>query len=177
MQCYSKAYLFIAVVVLICSCNKKQSAILINPGGINQPVLSNIDTISPNASILGRWSLILDSFFLAESPPFFNGGDSLYFGASADYYDFGADSNLYRREGPHTDTCLFAVMPKYQLNFPNILDYQIAKDSLQYLITPRVNKFYTITTLTDHYLTLEPVYTSTILTPEGYLANKIRLEK
>jgi hypothetical protein len=72
MKFYPYFALIFATVLLVISCNKKQSeGNSLNPGSINQSVLGNEDTISPGATIFGKWNLILDSFFLADPPPFF----------------------------------------------------------------------------------------------------------
>jgi hypothetical protein len=162
---------------LIVSCTKEQSSrSTLNFNGVDTSI-NNQDTISPTASIYGKWNLINDSLYVADAPPFFNAGDSVYVGTAADYYNFSQGISLYRRESIHTDTCSFELLPNNQVEFLNIYDYRFEEDSLGTFTTPKVSLTYTITTLTEHNLTLVANLSSAILTPEGYFANKIKLYK
>jgi hypothetical protein len=162
---------------LIVSCTKQQSSrSTFNFNGVDTSI-NNEDTISPTASIYGKWNLISDSFYVADAPPFFNAGDSVYVGTAADYYNFTQGGNLYRRESIHTDTSSFELLPNNQVEFLNIYDYRFEQDSMGTFTILKVSLTYTITTLTEHNLTLIANLSSAILTPEGYFADKIKLYK
>ena len=164
-------------IFLIASCTKEQSTrSTLSFNGVDTSI-NNEDTISPTASIYGKWNLISDSLYVAYAPPFFNAGDSVYLGATADYYNFTQGGDLYRRESIHADTCSFELSATNQVGFVNIYDYRFAKDSLGTFTTPKISLTYTITTLTEHNLTLVANLSSATLTPEGYFANKIKLYK
>jgi hypothetical protein len=162
---------------LILSCTKEQSPrSTLNFNGVDTSI-NNEDTISLTASIYGKWNLISDFFYVADAPPFFDAGDSIYVGTAADYYNFSQGGNLYRRESIHIDTCSFELLPNNQVEVLNIYDYSFEQDSLGTFTTPKVSLTYTITTLTEHNLTLVANLSSSIATPEGYFANKIKLCK
>jgi hypothetical protein len=179
------------VTLLIISCHKEQgiSNAIVRSTGIdsannssNNNCMDTInnndkDTISTTATIFGRWSIVSDCLYIADAPPFFKTSDSIYVGVAADYYDFGQDGRLYRTENNHTDTCSFEVLSGYQVEFDNVYDYSLLMDSLGILKPSKPNKTYSIINLTEHNLTLVSTLTGSILTPEGYFANTLKLKK
>ena len=171
------AYWLAYFIILGTSCTKEQTPrSLLYFNGVDTSI-NNQDTISPTASIYGKWHLISDSLYVVEAPPFFNADDSVYMGNTSDYYYFSQGVNLYRKEGLHADTCIFELLPNNEIEFLDIYDYRFERDSLGILTPVKTNLTYTLTTLTEHNLTLLANLSSGILTPEGYFANKIKLYK
>lgn len=129
-------------------------------------------------SIVGKWSIVKDSSFVADAPPFYNAGPgSVYTGVEGDYYDFRPDGNLYIKEGTYSDTLIYNLSPGNQLNLI-YNTYNTLTDSLGNIIAQtHPTKSYTIVTLSATNLIMSSNLTSDILTPEGYLANKLEMKK
>ena len=129
-------------------------------------------------SIVGKWSIVKDFSFVADAPPFYNAGPgSIYTGVEGDYYDFRPDENLYIKEGTYSDTLTYNVSFDNQVNLI-YNTYNAVADSLGNIISQEHRtKNYTIVTLSATNLTMLSDLTSNILTPEGYLANKLDLKK
>ena len=65
---------------------------------------------SPN-SILGKWNIQIDTFFVGEGA---SNHERIYYGQLGDYFDFNSDGHLYTRENSVVDT----------------LDYTLSSDSI-----------------------------------------------
>ena len=128
--------------------------------------------------VVGKWSIEKDSTYIAEAPPFFNAGPGgIYTGVNGDYYDFRPDGKLYIKEGTYSDTLTYNVSSGNQVNLV-YNTYNTVSDSLGNIISQtHPTKSYTIVTLSTTYLTMISKLTSDILTPEGYMANKLELKK
>ena len=168
-------------LLIIISCGKSsvKPSLPVNKNTVSDSNNNNAtkDTIYPNASIMGKWSLMSDSFYFVDYPPFWKPYDSVYIGQPSDYYIFNTDSRLFRSENARTDTSTFQELANNQISFFNIPDYSFERDSLGYVFVAKDNLSYTITNLTDHNLTLVQNLTSNILTPEGYYANTVKLKR
>ena len=129
-------------------------------------------------SIVGKWSIVKDSTFLAGVPPFFNAGPGrAYIGVEGDYYDFRPDGNLYIKEDTYSDTLTYNVSSGNQLNLI-YSSYNTVSDSLGNIISQtHPTKSYTLVTLSATNLTMSSNLTSNILTPVGYLANRLEMKK
>jgi hypothetical protein len=130
-------------------------------------------------SIVGKWHIVKDSSFLANSLPFYNAGPGriYYTGLGDDYYDFKPDGNLYIKEGTYSDTLTYNVSSGDQVNLI-YSTYNIVSDSFGNIISQtHPTKSYTIVTLSATNLTMSSNLISNILTPVGYLANKLELKK
>jgi len=129
-------------------------------------------------SIVGKWSIVKDSTFLAEARPFYNAGPgSIYTGVKGDYYDFRPDGYLYIKEGTYSDTLTYNVSSGSQVNLI-YNTYNTVSDSLGNIISQtHPTKSYSIVNLSATNLTISSNLTSNILTPVGYPSNKLELKK
>lgn len=158
------------LIILINACKKDHLTSGISTGDSDQ------DTISPSATIIGTWRILKDSFYVAGNPQFYNVKDSVYFGTPADYYIFTPNGTLYIKEASTSDTIHYELLASNQVNLI-FNTYITIQDSSGNDEQVNYKKTYTITTLTSSRLTMSSNISSDILTPEGYFANRLKLEK
>lgn len=132
-----------------------------------------------NASIIvGKWSIVKDSSFVAQAPPFFNAvPGNIYFGVVGDYYNFTTEGKLYIKEGAYADTLSYSLSPNNQVEFI-YNSYNLEVDSTGNIISQnRRKKSYTIEALSANQLTMTSNLNGDILTPVGYFANMLTLKR
>jgi len=129
-------------------------------------------------SIVGKWNIVKDSSYVSGAPPFFNAGTGgAYMGVAGDYYDFKQNGTLYIKEGSYADTVIFSVSFNNQLTLTSN-SYNYVADSLGNIIgRTHPTKSYSISSISATHVELTSILKSNILTPIGYLANKVDLKK
>ena len=118
-------------------------------------------------TIVGKWSLVNDSTFLAGTP-ILQGGSLNYIGIATDYYDFNSNGDLYIKKGNASDTAKYSVTSNNQVKF---VYYSL--NGTTFGSNGAIAGPYTITTHTEHNLTL----TLSGITPEGEEFELINLKK
>ena len=131
----------------------------------------------PSYQITGKWQIIKDSSYVEPASAFNTVQGPGYTGTAGDYYDFKPGGSLYIKEGSYTDTLTYSTRAGGEVVF-NYNTYNNVVDALGNIISrTHRTKSYSITALSATKLILTSKLTTGILTPVGYLANTILLEK